>query len=659
MTWAWALLPAVAVYVAALRCTARPVLIAVALALLGGVGMAVVYGVTARAAVGGGLVAAGAVALVWSAGRWRRRRRAIRSAAIPRQAVLKLAADTARNRLAAELHDVAAHRLTSIVVSTGAAVHLADPTMAAQAAQQALTAGRIAVAELDRLTTAGPLPDTLAEVDFLVSEFPGVDYRREVGTAPAEVVATVYRVVREALTNATRYASGARIQVRIDGNHDEVTVAVVDGGGCRAEVDGGSTVVDGGGCPVELGGGSGGGSGSSVGLRLGSGWGLAGLRAAVAAVGGTFTAGPEGSGWAVRACLPVSGPSPPRDRGVPLDGVAPALAVATSIGFSLMSDEAPDSFASIVPAASLLLVLGLHAVSLVSRRRAPGRSLALALVAFLLWLGFDSLEWTWAPANDAFLVLWWVELVLVYTAGVARAGWHAPAAVAVIGGAVLASGRGIVGDRVGAAGVLAVMVAGPTFAVWAIGLWVGAVRRRRQAAAACSRAALDRSTADAARAEHQRVSAGLHRSARRHAEAVVQAADAGKLALARVRARAGLVALRRLLMDLRDDPASDDIPPTLAGIPVLARRRQAAHRQIGEPRAVSSVVEVSAYQAAETLVTDGSVITVAHLGSGIELAVSAPTRPDRRLRGMVDAIGGRVTDDRDGTIRVWLPDPAR
>lgn len=92
---------------------------------------------------------------------------------------------------------------------------------------------------------------------------------------PATTGATVYRIVQESLTNASRHAPGSRVQVR---------VATHDG---RVDID------------VEN-------SGSPHG---GSGLGLANMQERAEAVGGTLHAGPGGEGWLVHASLPRAAPA--------------------------------------------------------------------------------------------------------------------------------------------------------------------------------------------------------------------------------------------------------------------------------------------------------------------------------------------------------------
>jgi signal transduction histidine kinase len=87
---------------------------------------------------------------------------------------------------------------------------------------------------------------------------------------------TAYRIVQEALTNALKYASGAKTQVRVEFGDTELRLHVLDAGG--STVDGAN----------------------------GAGRGLLGMHERVAMYGGELEAGqrPEG-GFAVHARLPL------------------------------------------------------------------------------------------------------------------------------------------------------------------------------------------------------------------------------------------------------------------------------------------------------------------------------------------------------------------
>ena len=94
---------------------------------------------------------------------------------------------------------------------------------------------------------------------------------------PASAVQTVYRVVRESLTNALRYATGAPVHVLVRGSTGAIDVEVVNDAADEAEDLAGH----------------------------GTGNGLRGLRERVGASGGRMDAGPrEGGGWVVAAWIP-------------------------------------------------------------------------------------------------------------------------------------------------------------------------------------------------------------------------------------------------------------------------------------------------------------------------------------------------------------------
>jgi signal transduction histidine kinase len=192
-----------------------------------------------------------------------------------------------RNRIARELHDVIAHSLTvSLLHITSARLAVEhDPADASRALAEAERLGRQSLTEVratmgllrlegdDGLTVPVPGAGQLAELVQQVRNA-GADVslvtEGDIAGVPATTGSTIYRIVQEALTNATRHAPGC--QVRVD-------VAARRG---RADV-----AADSAGPPTE-----------------GSGLGLASMRERAEAVGGTCTAGPGGRGWMVRASLP-------------------------------------------------------------------------------------------------------------------------------------------------------------------------------------------------------------------------------------------------------------------------------------------------------------------------------------------------------------------
>ncbi|MBK6014323.1 histidine kinase [Streptomyces sp. MBT53] len=681
----------IVLYVLALRCTAGLAVAGSALAVLAVAGTCTAAGLRPWNAVGSALVAAGGAAVAWVLGRSRRRRRAERAAlasyrtgaaSIPRFAAL-----AERDRLAVELHDVAAHRLTAIVVSAAAAQRLADPDLIADALRHAADAGRRAVAELDDLADrrdragAPATGASLAEIASLATEF-GADLHTTAGavdTVPATTSAVAYRVVREALTNTARYARGSAVRVSLGGGPGLLTVTVTDGGGTAAEPD------------------------------LGTGGGLTGLRTTVGTAGGTLSYGPTATGWTVHAELPSPEPplpppphSAPRGAGalrrgrlsaavcrrvrwpgcapfgartrgpVPrrqplwrgptaLDWALVVLAVALSLGASLLSDDVPDSFRGVLAGLPFVLLSGLHAVPLGWRSRAPGAGLAAVLSALVLWWGCDRAGWTRPPVGDIFLVYWWVELTFVYSAGAylpLRRGAFAPVAVAVTGGLALASGSGITGSRTVAWAVLTVLLVVPASALWWLGVRTARRRERRRVAAARSRELLERDAEAAVRDQRRLIAAGLLRTAHRHACDVVAAADAGRLDTVLAEARSGLAALRELLADLRARDGAVTPPPTVAGISALAARYGATVSYRGPRMAEPAVVGVAAYRVAAMLLAEGVTLTVLRGAAGVEVSGPLPAAPDarRQVRAVADAMGGTLTRTAHDAVRVWLPE---
>lgn len=201
-----------------------------------------------------------------------------------RGAHVALARGEERVRLARELHDAIAHRLTVVVLQAGAAQRVwdADPP-AARAATAALGhEARAALGEL-RATLADEDAHDPGDLQALVARMGSLGLDVELTVAPearhlpAATAATAFRVVQEALTNAIRHAAPTAVDVRLDRRNGHLHVAVVDGGRLGAPQD----------------------------APPGAGSGLSGMAERVAALGGTLDAGPEGPGFAVRATLPA------------------------------------------------------------------------------------------------------------------------------------------------------------------------------------------------------------------------------------------------------------------------------------------------------------------------------------------------------------------
>ena len=199
-----------------------------------------------------------------------------------------------RDRIARDLHDVVAHSLSAMVVQAAAArdVVRTDPARAEQAIDRVAEVGRRAIGETGRLLHVirdsndelglAPTPG-LRDLDLLVGEFErsGLAVELVVDGLPEEVPAAVdvsaYRIAREALTNALRYASDRAVRLEVAATPHGLVVRTRNR--------------------------SGGGTG------LGSGLGIVGLQERVGVLGGTLRHGPTpDGGYELVATLPAATP---------------------------------------------------------------------------------------------------------------------------------------------------------------------------------------------------------------------------------------------------------------------------------------------------------------------------------------------------------------
>jgi signal transduction histidine kinase len=239
------------------------------------------------------------VSTAWAAGRAIRERDLVAARLAERAAELDREREThaalsvryERARIASELHDIVAHAISVMVVQAGAGQRLAavDPALTAETFKVIGEAARQAEQDMAQLVALltdgdaiGAAPD-LTLIEELISRAAGtgldVTLRLEGSRdgLPAPAVETAYRVVRESLTNALRYASGAPVQVLVRGDPDALVVQVTNDPASTTRALAGH--------------------GTGIGLR--------GLRELVGACGGRLEAGPWGTGgWRVVARLP-------------------------------------------------------------------------------------------------------------------------------------------------------------------------------------------------------------------------------------------------------------------------------------------------------------------------------------------------------------------
>ena len=208
----------------------------------------------------------------------------------------KVARDAERNRIAREMHDVLAHRISMVALHAGALTYRddLDRGQTVEAAQTIQENARLALAELREVlgvlradgstgvSTEGPQP-TLAQLPALLAD------AREAGSAvrfdsgellvhhfPEALSRTAFRIVQEALTNARKHAPGEPVVVRLTG---------AAGGVLELEIRN----------PL----------GDRVGAVASPGVGLLGLAERAELVGGTFVHGPRPDGsFVVAARLP-------------------------------------------------------------------------------------------------------------------------------------------------------------------------------------------------------------------------------------------------------------------------------------------------------------------------------------------------------------------
>jgi signal transduction histidine kinase len=194
-----------------------------------------------------------------------------------------------RRRIAAEMHDVLAHRVSLLSVQAGALEFNpgAPPEDVAAATGVIRATARSALEELRQVigvlredTDGAPQP-TLAEIPALVEESRAagmrVNFESEVADeASAALGRTAYRVVQEGLTNARKHAPGAAVDVEVRGG-EQLVVAVVTRPLVAVSAD-----------PLP-----------------GAGTGLIGLGERVTLAGGALEHGSDGAGgFVLRASLP-------------------------------------------------------------------------------------------------------------------------------------------------------------------------------------------------------------------------------------------------------------------------------------------------------------------------------------------------------------------
>ena len=202
-----------------------------------------------------------------------------------------------RARIARELHDVIAHHMSLIAVQAETAPYrisgVPDAVKAefgaiSEAARGALSDMRrlLGVLRNDEATARTPQPQIEQIPDL-------IDTARKAGVPvhyllngtvdgiPPAIGVCAYRIIQEALSNATRHAPGANVSVQVHRDRDAVRLAV-ENGPSRSTI--------------------------AVHEHQAPGHGLTGMRERAKLLGGALTAGPlRAGGFSVSAVLPFIG----------------------------------------------------------------------------------------------------------------------------------------------------------------------------------------------------------------------------------------------------------------------------------------------------------------------------------------------------------------
>jgi signal transduction histidine kinase len=206
---------------------------------------------------------------------------------LDRQALL-----SERRRIARDVHDFVGHGLAAMMLQVTSARHVLrrDPAAAEEALRSAEEVGRRSMQELRRTVSllrndedraTDPVP-AATEIPTLVEQARsgGLDIefrlRGDLSQVPDGSGVALYRIVQEALANATRHAPRARTVLGVECGDGQVRLVA-------------DTV------------------GPAAAASHRPGYGLIGMRERAAALGGELAAGPTSDGWRVSCRLPLDG----------------------------------------------------------------------------------------------------------------------------------------------------------------------------------------------------------------------------------------------------------------------------------------------------------------------------------------------------------------
>lgn len=205
-----------------------------------------------------------------------------------------------RERIAREMHDVVAHRITLVAMHAGA---LARNNLSADDAREASRLVQVnAQASLEELRAmlvtlrgadAPPAPrqPTLQELAVLVAEAEEAGQSvvlegcGDLESLPTPVSRHLFRIIQEAVTNARKHAPGAPVTVTLERRRDVLEGRIANPLADLAPPD-----------------------------RSGAGFGLAGVAERVALLGGQETHGVRGRQFVLQVAVPLAEPSLVKER---------------------------------------------------------------------------------------------------------------------------------------------------------------------------------------------------------------------------------------------------------------------------------------------------------------------------------------------------------
>jgi signal transduction histidine kinase len=189
-----------------------------------------------------------------------------------------------RTRIAREMHDVLAHKMSLIALHAGALElqSTGTPPQIQQGATLIRVTAREALQELRTVLgilhtqPTEPFYDLAALVRTAMRAGQRIALDADAGVLPPPMARVVYRIVQEGLTNARKHAPDVPVTVAVHRNGDgSLLVSVRNGPPAHP--------------PMDL---------------PGSGAGLVGLAERIRLVGGTIRSGPCEGGWELRAVIP-------------------------------------------------------------------------------------------------------------------------------------------------------------------------------------------------------------------------------------------------------------------------------------------------------------------------------------------------------------------